>query len=290
MTEVEAALSRWRRDWGLEADGEAFATPSSILQPVRRGGERFFLKLAVSAEERTGAATLAWWGGEGSVRVARSDGPVQLLERADGPRDLAALARSGPDGDDEATRILCRTGLRLHAAGAPPRPDGLFPLRRWFRDLIDRAADDALRAGLVADARSVTLDLLDHPAGDVVLHGDLHHGNVLDGGERGWLAIDPKPLHGDPGFDVANILCNPDAAVALAPGRLERAVSAIAAETGMAERRVLCWALAWGALSALWSRADAAGARSAGAGPAAEGVALRARALLGLPRGTARQA
>lgn len=267
----DAALAPWRERWGLRPDGEAFSTPSSVLQPVRRGDERLFLKRAVSGEERAGGDVLAWWHGEGAVRVLVADDGVQLLERADGPRDLAALARSGPDGDDEATRILCRAGLRLHAAGTPPRPAGLIPLRRWFRDLVDREHDD----DLLADAKDTALDLLAHPVGDVVLHGDLHHGNVLDGGERGWLAIDPKPLHGDPGFDVANVLCNPDAAVALAPGRLERAVGAIASETGTGERRILCWALAWGGLSAVWSEADG------GDATAARGVAHRARALLG---------
>ncbi|MEN0085012.1 MAG: aminoglycoside phosphotransferase family protein [Leifsonia sp.] len=267
----DAVLAPWRERWSLRSDGDAFATPSSVLQPVRRGEQRLFLKRAVSHEERVGGDVLAWWHGEGAVRVLVAEEDVQLLERADGPRDLAALARSGLDGDDEATRILCRAGQRLHAAGTPPRPAGLFPLRRWFRDLIDREHDD----DLLAEARATALDLLAHPAGDVVLHGDLHHGNVLDGGERGWLAIDPKPLHGDPGFDVANVLCNPDAGVALAPGRLERAVGVIASETGMGERRILCWALAWGALSAVWSEADG------GDPTAARGVARRARALLG---------
>lgn len=271
MTGPDATLAPWRERWGLRPDGEAFATPSSVLQPVRRGGERLFLKLAVSEEERAGGAVLAWWNGTGAVTVVLGDDHAQLLERADGPRNLTALARSGPDGDDEATRVLCRTGLRLHAAGTPPRPAGLFPLRRWFRDLIDQEHSDAV----LIEARQTALDLLAHQQADVVLHGDLHHGNVLDGGRRGWLAIDPKPLHGDPAFDVANLLCNPDAAVALAPGRLERAVGVAASETGMSGRRVLRWALAWSALSAVWAQADGADAT------AARGVALRARALLG---------
>jgi streptomycin 6-kinase len=195
-----------------------------------------------------------------------------LLERADDDGGLAALARSGTDGDDEATRSLCRVGRRLHAAGRGPRPAELFDLRRWFRDLLTSDGPDP--DGVLAAAARTADELLSRPSVDVVLHGDLHHGNVLHFGERGWLAIDPKPLHGDPGFDVANILCNPDAAVALAPGRLERTVAIIAAETGMTPRRVLSWALAWGALSSLWSAQDG------GDGSVAHGIAVRARALL----------
>jgi streptomycin 6-kinase len=62
--------------------------------------------------------------------------------------------------------------------------------------------------------------LLDDPRDIVALHGDIHHGNILDFGERGWLAIDPKGLIGERGFDYANNFCNPDAAIATRPGRL----------------------------------------------------------------------
>lgn len=280
MTDLDTALAPWRERWRLEPDGPAFATPSSVLQPVRRRGEPHFLKVATVEEERAGGAVIAWWRGDGAAAVIEADGDAVLLERATGHRDLAQLARSGAAGDDEATRILCRAGRRLHAAGTGERPEGLFDLRRWFRDLLRRG--DAADGGddLFGVAVRVAEELLQHPGGDVVLHGDLHHGNVLDFGPRGWLAIDPKPLHGDPGFDIANILCNPDAATALAPGRLERAVGVVSAETGLTEHTVLCWTLAWGALSAVWSEAD--GTASTPASTPAAGVAQRARVLLGL--------
>ncbi|SDH14624.1 streptomycin 6-kinase [Leifsonia sp. 98AMF] len=274
MTDLDAVLAPWRERWRLDPDGEAFTTPSSVLQLVRRRGEPLFLKVATAEEERAGATVIAWWSGEGAAAVVEADADAVLLERATGARDLGQLSRSGAAGDDEATRILCRAGRRLHAAGTGPRPDGLFDLRRWFRDLLQRG--DAAGDDLFVVAARVAEGLLRHPDGDVVLHGDLHHGNVLDFGPRGWLAIDPKPLHGDPGFDAANILCNPDPATALAPGRLERAVAVIAAETGQSEDRVLRWALAWGALSTVWAEQDGAAHASAA------GVAQRARTLLGL--------
>jgi len=274
VTDPDSVLAPWRERWRLDPDGEAFSTPSSVLQLVRRPGEPLFLKVATAEEERAGGTVIAWWSGEGAAAVIEGDADAVLLERATGARDLGQLSRSGAAGDDEATRILCRAGRRLHAAGTGPRPDGLFDLRRWFRDLLQRG--DAAGDDLFVVAARVAEELLRHPDGDVVLHGDLHHGNVLDFGPRGWLAIDPKPLHGDPGFDVANILCNPDAATALAPGRLERAVAVIAAETGLSEDRVLRWALAWGALSTVWAEQDGTASTSAA------GVAQRARTLLGL--------
>ena len=188
-----------------------------------------------------------------------ADGDALVLERATGDRDLAALAASNAADDDEATRILCRTALRLHAVDDLPRPPGLVDLRRWFRELFEHASTHpTAHGGLFVRAAAEADALLSAPAGDVVLHGDLHHGNVLDfgppeSGGRDWLAIDPKHVHGDPAFDFANILCNPNREVALAPGRLERTVCVIADETAIDERRMLRWALAWAGLSAAWS-------------------------------------
>lgn len=259
--DADAALAPWRNRWGLEADGAAFSTPSSALQPVRQHGRAAYLKLATVAEEAAGGRVLRWWAGRGAAAVLAADGDALLLERADGDRDLVALAASGAAGDDAATRILCRAALRLHATDDLPRPDGLVDLRRWFRELFEHAAENPVaHDGLFARAAAEAEALLAHPAGDVVLHGDLHHGNVLDfgtetgaGGGRGWLAIDPKHLHGDPAFDFANILCNPKREVALAPGRFGRTVRVIADETGIDAVRLLRWALAWAGLSAAWS-------------------------------------
>jgi streptomycin 6-kinase len=98
--------------------------------------------------------------------------------------------------------------------------------------------------------------LLADPRDVVVLHGDIHHGNVLDGGDRGWLAIDPKGLLGERAFDFVNILRNPDAAAALAPGRFDHQVKVLAAAASIERRRLLDWTLAFAGLSASWHLAE----------------------------------
>jgi streptomycin 6-kinase len=95
--------------------------------------------------------------------------------------------------------------------------------------------------------------LLASPRETVVLHGDIHHGNVLQFGPRGWLAIDPKGLWGERGFEYANLFCNPDAETATAPGRLARQASGVAAAAGLERARLLRWVLAYAGLSAAWS-------------------------------------
>ena len=94
-----------------------------------------------------------------------------------------------------------------------------------------------------------------------MLHGDLHHGNVLDFGARGWLAIDPKGLVGERSFDFANIFTNPDLddpsrPVATEPGRLASRLKVISEVAKVERQRLLCWILAWTGLSAAWSLGD----------------------------------
>lgn len=232
--------------WDLVPDGAAILTHCSRLLPVRRGAAPAMLKIALEDEERMGWLPMTWWAGDGAARVLAHDDQALLLERAMGSRSLEAMVREGRD--DEATRILCAAAARLHAPrGAPPR--GLLPLRQWFEALEPGAAR---HGGILVRSAAAARALLEDPQEVVVLHGDLHHGNVLDGAPRGWLAIDPKRLLGDRGFDFANILCNPEDGPVLVPERFVRQVEVIAAAAPIDRTRLLRWTLAYAGLSAAW--------------------------------------
>ena len=140
------------------------------------------LKVARLPDEEAGYRLLTWWDGQGAARVFASAAGALLMERASGAGDLAQIAWSGQD--DEACRILCDTAARLHAPRSGPPPD-LHPLQEWFQPLFRLAAEHAA----LAPAASVARQLLAAPREVCPLHGDLHHENVLDFGDRGWLAI-----------------------------------------------------------------------------------------------------
>jgi streptomycin 6-kinase len=238
--------------WDLIPDGNPIVTHSSHLLPVRQHGVQAMLKIAREDEERAGNRLMVWWNGDGAARVLAHDGDALLLERAEGPRSLAAMTRDGQD--DEATRILCSAAARLHRPRKAPVKDllelpELVPLDRWFRSLWPAAQQ---HGGLLAQCADVARELLATPRDVVALHGDIHHGNVLDFGARGWRAIDPKGLYGERGFDYANIFCNPDRDTALVPGRFERRVNCVVREAGLERQRLLQWILAWSGLSAAW--------------------------------------
>ncbi|RIX28013.1 aminoglycoside phosphotransferase family protein [Amnibacterium setariae] len=224
------------RAWGAEPTGERWTTPSSDLAAGVLAGEPVIVKAARIEEERRGNRLMAWWSEHGGLPVLRADGDAILMRRAG--RSLLDLPLA------EADRVIADVAVGLRALPAPPFP--LVPLAVWFRDLVDRPHADPLldRAGAVAR------ELLARPAAAVVLHGDLHHGNVLDQGGR-WVPIDPKGLVGHPAFDVANACCNPSAEAAA--DRLDARLALFSTRLGLDVGELADWVLAWCGLSICWA-------------------------------------
>lgn len=242
-------------DRGLTPDGALVTTRSSWILPVTGDPGPAMLKVARIPDEQAGYRLMSWWAGSGAARVLAASEGVLLLERATGPGSLSRMAREGQD--DEACRILCRTAHELHAARDEAAPE-LHALEDWFQPLFDLAG----RHPALARSARVARDLMADPRDIRPLHGDLHHDNVLDYAERGWLAIDPHGLIGERGFDFANIFTNPDLsdpvpAVATRPERLDARLEIVSREADLEPRRLLQWIIAWTGLSAAWFIGDA---------------------------------
>ena len=247
---IDTQVTEYVTRWNLTPDGEPIATPQAALLPVQFRGLPAMLKIATEPEEQFGGALLPWWNGDGAARVYAHDGPALLMERALGQRSLAETARSGRD--DDACRVLCGVAAKLYAPrSAPPPPT--ISLAHRFEELWP--ATDKY-AGIFTQCAATARLLLATPQNETVLHGDLHHGNVLDFGERGWLAIDPKALRGERGFEYANIFLNPDVETAQSPDGLARRAAIIAEAAGLDRTRLLQWVLAYSGLSAAWSLSD----------------------------------
>ena len=252
----EPLFDQYLKRWGLTIDGDAFVSLNGNLLPVRQGNVPAMLKISQEPEEQAGSQLMAWWAGDGAAPVLAHEGEALLMKRAQGSATLIQMVNSGRD--DEAIRILCAVVARLHTPRPKPIPE-LVPLVQWFESLLSAAAT---HCGILEHCARAARELLAAPRDVAVLHGDIHHGNVLDFGQAGWLAIDPKGLYGERGFDYANILCNPDEASALAPECFARRIALIADASGIDRRRLLQWVLAWTGLSATWMLEDGAEPRS----------------------------
>ena len=283
---VEANLARWR----LRPDGAPRTGRVALVLPVRTAdGTPAALKVQPVDEENAGEpAALRAWDGDGVVRLLDDhlDGAtgtgVLLLERLDPTRTLGSV----PD-DRAALGILSGLLARLTAA---PAPAGLRHLRDVAASMLDRvpyavsrlSRDDDRR--LVGACAAAVADLLP-AAGDRLLHWDLHYDNVLAGGREEWLAIDPKPLGGDPGFELLPALWNRWDDVT-AGGEVTRAVrrrfDLMVEVLGLDRQRAAGWTLGRILQEVLWEVAD--GATTVGPVLSAVAAALPARAGWRRPR------
>ncbi|GAA2799843.1 aminoglycoside phosphotransferase family protein [Kribbella solani] len=196
---VQGLLDRWE----LKRDGDAGAGEASLVFPVvRTDGSRAALKLQQPREETTAALIgLQAWNGDGIVRMLDHDpqSSAMLLEHLDNSRTLASL-----EDDDVAITTLAGIMARLHAAPAPEGLRGLGDIAYEMLASVPAAVaalpdpDDQRR---VQDWASAVTELVGEP-GDRMLHWDLHYDNILAADREPWLAIDPEPLVGDPGFDL----------------------------------------------------------------------------------------
>ncbi|MGN6638278.1 MAG: aminoglycoside phosphotransferase family protein, partial [Mucilaginibacter sp.] len=250
-------LNYYKILWELSFDGEPIQISFSLVQPVLFDGKKCMLKITSSDEERRGNSLMESWNGDVAPQIFHHDENALLMERATGEKSLTEMAKNGQD--DEASRIMCKVIGRIHALKVPHTCD-LVPLQIWFRDLKPAANK---YGGLFIRSSEIADELLTNPLDQAVLHGDIHHGNVLDFGNKGWLVIDPKGLIGERGFDYANIFCNPDLATVRTPGRLNKQLQIISKEALIEPARLLKWVAAWGGLSAVWSIKDGENAEAA---------------------------
>ena len=242
------------RRWNLLPDGDPIVTRGSYLLPVRMdghiNGNPAMLKIVMDTEEKFGGLVMQWWNGDGAARVYAYEGDALLMERAQGANSLMQMACNGQD--DEASRIACNVIAKLHQPRSMPPPE-LIPLNIWFEALESAAQREG---GVLLESLAAARELLASPHDIVVLHGDIHHENVLDFGSRGWLAIDPKRIIGERGYDYANLLCNPELPSVTDPIRFIRQSYVIAQAANLERRRLLQWTLAYAGLSASWFLED----------------------------------
>jgi streptomycin 6-kinase len=216
-------------EWGIELGTPFKLARYSYVAPA---GTDAVLKVTPPEDDESDeeAEALELWGGDGAVRLLRRDQARRalLLERARPGEDIADLP------EDEATRTAVATALKLWRPAAEPF--------RWIGDHVPRWLDNAAGHGLVPLARELYASL--DVGRSTLVHGDFHHHNILEAGGR-HLAIDPKPMLGEPEYDVPSFLWNP------LPYRMrldvtERRLAAFAA-AGLDEKRMRMWTVIRGA-------------------------------------------
>lgn len=194
MTDIDDLVD----EWGLRADGEAIQGSHAVVAPVRTSnGDSAVLKISDSEHEHL---VLRRWNGNGATRLLRADPHRRalLLERLQ-PEFLSGLS------DIEACEIVVGLYRRLHIPAMPQLPSLSSLLERWADGFAALPRSAPVPHRLVEQATSLCRELSSTPD-DHVLHGNLHYDNVLAADREPWLAIAPRPLNGDPSFELAPML------------------------------------------------------------------------------------
>lgn len=240
-------------EWGLRPDGEPTHGHCSLVVPVvDSDGTPGALKLGFDGDDESEheALALQHWHGRGAVRLLRADPRRRalLLERLH-PTDLSDV------WDLEACEVVASLWPTLHLPALPQlRSVGSY-VERWVADLATLPANGPVPRRLVEQATALARDLLGEPdAADRVVHGDLHYANVLAADRAPWLAIDPKPMNGDPHYEVAPMLHNrlEELAGDLRDG-LRRRFHTLVDAGGLDEHRARDWVVVREVLNAHWS-------------------------------------
>jgi streptomycin 6-kinase len=236
-----------------------------VAPAVRADGGRVVFKAGVPDRALTDEMTaLGLWQGHGIARLLESDPElgVMLLESLEPGAPLYSVLERGGLDDNQATRIFAGVARRLwrpapdtHDFDTPASwAEGLTRLRQRYL-----GGAGPLDERLVSVAEGLYAELLPSQSGAVLLHGDLHHWNILSAGREPWLAIDPKGIVGEPCYEVGAWLRNPAGHL---PAQSDlrrlmgRRIDILADMLGFDRKRIAAWGLAQAVLSAWWTLED----------------------------------
>ncbi|MFF1394633.1 aminoglycoside phosphotransferase family protein [Streptomyces sp. NPDC058287] len=206
---LPARVEEFVERWDLRVDGPAMHGMAALVLPVVRGdGTPAAVKFQILDKETEGEpVALRVWDGDGAVRLLDHDDATgtMLLERLDSGRMLDSVEDSR-----QAVLVIAELLARLTSGPAPQEMRRLSDIAASMLAQVPSAlaaVPGAADRALLADCAAAVREVADE-AGDRLLHWDLHFENVLAAEREPWLAIDPKPLAGDPGFDLKPAIDN----------------------------------------------------------------------------------
>jgi streptomycin 6-kinase len=249
-------------DWSLTFDGAPRHGRAALVVPVRTSsGRPAMLKLNLPHDEAQHEHLgLQAWHGDGAVRLLRADPHrwALLLERLHADEDLTSL------WDLEACEVVAGLYARLHIPALPQLRRLSEYVGRWCERLAGLPTDAPVPRRMVQQAVALGRSFVTDPETDArTIHGDLHYENVLAGDREPWLVIDPKPMAGDPHYEIAPMLWNRWEEV-LQSGNVRdgvrRRFHTIVDVAGLDEDRARAWVVVREMHNALWTIEDAVAA------------------------------
>jgi len=246
---LDAGLERW----DLTVDGEPRTGWTAVVVPVRRGEQRLALKVTWPHPEGLHEhLALRHWDGAGAVRLVAAhpaDG-LLLLERLDADADLREV------WIDEACTTIGGLLARLNLPAPPP----VETLESYLPPQLERMERrPQVPRRVTSRTLGLARELLSAPDPGLLLHTDLHYENVVRAPDGRWVAIDPKPLAGHPGFEMVPALRNRVDEMGTGSAfrwSVRHRLGLLAEAAGIDEEEARAWALLRAGLEVSWAVAE----------------------------------
>lgn len=264
LAQLPTLVGELRECWQLQLGTPYHGGSCSWVAPAWRsdGSPAVFKVTWPHPEMLQEAAVLRQWDGNGAVQVYAHDAErhALLLERCTPGTELGREERLSPE---QRLREGCAVLRELWAQADPDSVPDVDRLHEVAADWADAADERAQRphwprgmdTGLFRLAAGLLRELPGTTRHNVLLHGDFNPGNLLAAERRPWLAIDAKPMTGDPAFDPWPLIEQIGDPFATADPRhtLAHRTALVADELGEDPARLRAWAVARHVEYALWS-------------------------------------
>jgi streptomycin 6-kinase len=255
LQSLESSVQTYLQQWGLTSEGPvANLSYNYVIKARDSKGTPFILKLGVpNFDTANEMVTLQAYDGNGCARILKSDpkNGVMLLER---------LVPGTMLSEETDEKIVLENYIKVwKAIRRPVSIGGSTPsLTHWFEGLKSyrETGDVQILPEHVQLAEEYFQQIIHNSEGPELLHGDLHHENILYSEHKGWMAIDPKGVAGDPYFDVVSFLVNQLDSKPDPKSILKLRVDTISEQIGLDRERLLKAAIALGTLYASWGIED----------------------------------
>ncbi len=267
LDNIPDIIKKYEKKWSIQVLPPFTLSYNYVAPATSTDGTTVVLKIGFPKDKefQTEISALEVFNGEGIELLLQEDrdNAVMLIEQVTPGIPLSSL-----EDDDEATRILAKV---MKALWKPlPAKHSFIPLKDWMQGLPryikEKGSKGPLPIHLVEKANILFEELLATAKESVLVHGDLHHDNVLSSHRSEWLAIDPKGIAAEPCYETAAMIRNPYEKMRKIPDIqtvLRKRILILSEELHFDPQRVLKYCFAQTMLSAVWNHEEAKGAEHA---------------------------
>ena len=252
----EKDLEYYKNLWELGSIDLLQETPRGIVYKVSVKSLPAVLKIAKPLgleHERGAVAFLQACPKTIAARIYEHDELATLMEYLPGPT-LTEDVKNG--NDDDASTIIAQIATGIQAIPVPEKQN-FIGLREWFRTLFEHdETQHAKDKNLFGTAKALAKELLDNPCREVLLHGDLHHDNIISDASGRYKMIDPKGLIGNAAYEYANAFRNHEGEGRVTKERIMRQASIFSETSKIDKAEILAFGFIHASISPLWSVQD----------------------------------